>query len=211
MDIDFDRCLGAVTRRVEEAEHAGQPVRRVVLERGYATDPDDLWQAITDPGRLARWFLPVTGTLRPGGHYQLEGNAGGTIEHCEPPSRLDLTWEFAGGMSWLEVRIRADGDGHARLSLAHVCPVDAFWERYGPGAAGLGWDLGLLGLGLHLDGAPRPDEAELAADPAGQAFIADASADWGRAAVQAGTGSTAADLAVRRTTAFYTGQPEPDA
>src|SRR5690606_22050656 len=58
-------------------DHQGRPARVARLMRSYPTTQDDLWDAITNPERIPRWFMPVSGDLRPGGHYQLEGNAGG--------------------------------------------------------------------------------------------------------------------------------------
>ena len=43
----------------------------VRLEDRYGTDIDDLWSAITDPGRLARWYGQVEGDLGPGGEFRL--------------------------------------------------------------------------------------------------------------------------------------------
>jgi hypothetical protein len=43
----------------------------VRIEDRYDTDIDDLWSAVTDPGRLARWYGQVEGDLRPGGHHRL--------------------------------------------------------------------------------------------------------------------------------------------
>src|SRR5580700_10420043 len=43
----------------------------VRIEDRYDTDIDDLWAAITDPSRLARWYGQVTGDLRPGGQFRL--------------------------------------------------------------------------------------------------------------------------------------------
>ena len=59
--------------------------RSVLLGRRYNAPIEDVWDACTDPSRIGRWFLPVTGDLRSGGTYQLEGNAGGEILRCEPP------------------------------------------------------------------------------------------------------------------------------
>ena len=81
---------GEVTRSVSTVELDGAPARRSVVSRLYATGIDDLWDAMTNPERIPRWFLPVTGDLRLGGTYQLEGNAGGRIEECEPPRRCLL-------------------------------------------------------------------------------------------------------------------------
>ena len=37
------------------------------MEDRYDTDIDDLWSALTDPRRLARWVAEVDGDLRLGG------------------------------------------------------------------------------------------------------------------------------------------------
>ena len=163
---------------------------------------------MTNGQRIARWFLPVSGNLEPGGRYQLEGNAGGVIETCEPPSHLALTWEFGEDVSWAEVRIAGDGAGRACLTLTHLTHLSDHWERYGPGALGVGWELGLLGLAFHLaqPAAPKPDEAAFAASRDGKSFITGSSVRWEHAAVAAGTDPGAARAAARRTAAFYTGE-----
>src|SRR5688500_3101682 len=97
--------LGAEFRRVEDREHLGKPAIVAVAIRTYDTTVEDLWEAVTTRERLARWFLPLEGDLEVGGRYQLVGNAGGTITRCDPPEALDLTWEFGGGMSWVQVRL----------------------------------------------------------------------------------------------------------
>src|SRR5260370_40021534 len=68
----------------------------VRIEDRYGTDIDDLWSALTDPGRLARWYGQAEGDLRPGGEFRLyiesadlEGT--GRVEACEPPRRLLVT------------------------------------------------------------------------------------------------------------------------
>jgi uncharacterized protein YndB with AHSA1/START domain len=75
---------------------------------------------VHEPERIPRWFLPVSGELRAGGRYQLEGNAGGTIERCDPPTGFSATWEFGGSVSWIEVRLTVTGNGGTRLELEHV-------------------------------------------------------------------------------------------
>src|SRR6186713_2161510 len=111
---------GAVARKVACIEWEGKPARAVVAVRRYPTGIDDLWQAITDAERIPRWFMPISGELRLGGRYQLEGNAGGTITRCEPPRALGVTWEFGGGMSWVSVTLDAEGEDCTRLTLEHV-------------------------------------------------------------------------------------------
>ena len=95
--------------------------------------------------------------------------------------------------------------------MAHVPPE--FWDQYGPGAVGVGWDGALLGLGHHLLGAPAVDPAAAVAwqtSAQGIEFSRQCSAGWEQASVAAGTDPAAAAAAARRTTAFYTGT-DPDA
>lgn len=208
MQFDFSTYLGGVTRTVSELEREGKPVRNVTLERSYDTTTDDLWDAITNPERLPRWFLPVRGELQLNGRYQFEGNAGGMITECVPPRLVSVTWEFGGGMSWVEVRIASEGIARSRLTLSHICPVDDHWEKYGPGAVGIGWDLGLCGLAVHLHdaGSDRFDEDVFAGSIEGKAFITSAIEDWRRAAVAAGQAPSLAEAAAKLTTSFYTGE-----
>ena len=91
MEIDVARALGLVTRSVRSFEKDGRPASAVTLTRLYDTDVDDLWDAVTSRERIPRWFLPVEGELRPGGKYQLKGNAGGTITACTPPTSAGST------------------------------------------------------------------------------------------------------------------------
>ena len=212
MKFDVEGHLGAVERSVSAPEREGRPARAVTLSRSFATTIEDLWDAATSGERIPRWFLPISGDLEPGGRFQLEGNAGGSITACEPPSHFALTWEFGGDVSWVEVRVADAGNGAARLTLTHTQHVSDHWDRYGPGATGVGWEMGLLGLALHIaqPDAPKPDEAAFAASPDGKALITGSSEGWERAAIAAGTAPEAAHAAATRTTAAYTGEPEPD-
>ncbi len=209
MDFDVEDQLSAVERSVSSTVREGEAARAVALSRSYATTVEDLWDAVTNGERLPRWFVPISGELVLGGRYQLEGNAGGVITACARPSHLALTWEFGGDVSWVEVRFTESGAG-ARLALTHTAHLSEHWDTYGPGAVGVGWELGLLGLAIHLaqPAAPKPDEAAFAASPDGKAFIAGSSEAWAQAAIAAGTDPAAAHAAARRTTAFYTGESD---
>lgn len=213
MELDIAGALGAVARSVSEVEVEGRPARAVTLARSFTTTVDDLWDALTNGERIPRWFLPVSGELALGGRYQLEGNAGGVITECERPSLLSLTWEFGGDVSWVEVRLSDDGPDRARLTLTHTMRLSDQWETYGPGATGVGWEGGFLGLALHVEGPDEPalDEASFTASEEGKAFYAGSSEAWGEAAVASGGDPAAARAAARRTTAFYTGEPEEPA
>ena len=210
MSTDFATYIGVVTRVVESCQHDGRPARKVIARRSYDTGPDDLWDALTNETRLPRWFLPVSGDLRPGGKYQIKGNAGGTITHCEPPKSFSITWEYGGEVSWVTVTLAPERAGRTHLTLEHVAPVDdARWDQYGPGAVGVGWDLTLLGLARHLESGKALDsekEMEWLATPDGKDLIRRSSDDWGRASIAWGTDAAAARAAAQRTTAFYTGE-----
>ena len=141
MDVDVAAVIGAVTREVGTREHAGRPARVVVASRSYPASIGEVWDALTDRDRISRWFVPVSGDLRLGRRYQLEGNAGGQIVECEPPHHLGVTWEYGGDVSWVEVGLTEDPSGGTRLRLEHVAHVDeGRWEEFGPGPVGVGWD-----------------------------------------------------------------------
>ena len=207
MDLDVERLLGAVERSVSSLERDGQAARAVTVARSYATTVEDLWDAATSAERIARWFLPVSGSLEPGGRFQLEGHAGGTITHCEPPSYLGLTWEFGSDVSWVEARLCSDGTGRSRLAITHTALLSDHWHKFGPGAAGVGWEMGLLGMELHLTrpNEPKLDAATFHTTRDGKALIVGSSAGWARAAEAAGTEPDVARAAAQRTAAFYTG------
>ena len=119
MNIDVKQDIGNVTREVSTRAYEGKPARVVVVSRRYDTSPADLWEAITSADRIPRWFTPITGDLKLGGRYQLQGNAGGQILICEPPRHLKVTWEYGGrdelgGGADREGRNRIDTDPRAR-------------------------------------------------------------------------------------------------
>jgi uncharacterized protein YndB with AHSA1/START domain len=202
--MDPTSAIAAVHREVASTTRDGVPARMIVAERMYPSPPDDVWDALTNAERIPRWLLPITGELRLGGRYQLEGNAAGTITTCEPPRHLGVTWEYGGGVSWVDVHLRDDGDG-TKLRLEHVAHIDddEQWKEFGPGAVGVGWDLTLLGLAEHLatGGSVNADPT----DPAGLEFMRLSSDDWGRASIDSGTSPEEAEAAAARTAAAYTG------
>lgn len=211
MTFDVESYLGAVERSVASLERDGQPAKAITLSRSYDTTIEDLWDAVSNPERIPRWFAPVAGDFRVGGRYQITGNAGGTITRCEAPTLFDLTWEFSGYTSWVEVRLASEGATRTRLTLVHIAHDSPHWEQYGPGAGGVGWELGLLGLALHLiDPHTKVDENEFGASPEGQAFMARSAEAWGEAHVASGADPDAARASAKRTAAFYAGAPAPE-
>ena len=211
--IDVKHQISEVRREVGSKVLAAGEARVITISQAYEGSLDDVWDACTNPARIARWFLPVSGDLRLGGRYQLEGNAGGTIERCDPPRSFAATWEFGGQESWIEVSLAEQPDGRIRLELEHVAHVTVeLWAQFGPGAVGIGWDMTLLGLARHLSGH-EPNGPELAAtwlvsDEAHQ-FIALSSELWCEASIAAGTPATEALAAAERVVAGYTGAGPP--
>lgn len=206
--IDVTHQINAVARRVGSRTLEVGEARVVVLSQTYAATVDELWAACTDPERIPRWFLPVTGDLRLGGRYQLEGNAGGTITECEPPHRFAATWEFGDATTWIEVRVSDAGDGRARFELEHVAPVDAHWDEFGPGAVGIGWDLTVMGLALHVASAGEPVDGEAVmawtTSTEGLEFMTLSHGAWRDADIADGTDPEIANAAAVRTLAAYT-------
>jgi uncharacterized protein YndB with AHSA1/START domain len=208
MQIDVPSFIGAVVRRVEDRTRDGTPVRVVIATRRYDTGIDDLWDALTNPERLPRWFLPVSGELKLGGKYQLTGNAGGTITECAPPRRLALTWEFGAQVTWVTVDLSAEGAEATELTLEHMAPVDRHWETYGSGAVGVGWDLSLAGLARHLASGQAQDPAQAQAwamSDEGKAFIRGCAEGWGEADAAGGEDPAKARARAEATAKFYTG------
>jgi uncharacterized protein YndB with AHSA1/START domain len=203
--MDPTAAVDAVRREILDTTREGQPARVIVAERRYTAPPVDVWDALTNPDRIPRWLLPISGDLRLGGHYQLEGNAGGTISECDPPRHLAVTWEYGGAVGWVDVHLAGSGDDTI-LRLEHVALVADFddkWDEFGPGAVGVGWDLSLLGLAEHLaTGADvNPDPTA----PAGLEFMRRSSDGWCRASIAYGTPPERAEAAAARTTDAYTG------
>jgi uncharacterized protein YndB with AHSA1/START domain len=210
--IDVVHQVSSIERRVGSRTLEAGEARTLTVSRVYDTTREDLWDACTDPERIARWFLPISGDLRPGGRYALEGNASGTIERCEPPQRLDATWEYGGETSWIELRLTPEPDGRTRFELEHIAHVgDELWAQFGPGAVGVGWDQTLLGLGLYLAGGddlPERDAVEAwQLSDEGRHFTRLSSERWAEASIAAGTDAADAHAAAARTTDFYSGEP----
>ena len=103
-----DRILGSL----RSAE--GKGIVRV--EERFDTDVDDLWSALTEPGRLAHWIGEAEGDLRLGGEFRFRffasGSEGaGRVEACEPPRRLLLTMALGQpDEDVIEATLAADGD-----------------------------------------------------------------------------------------------------
>jgi uncharacterized protein YndB with AHSA1/START domain len=133
----------------------------VCVEDRYDTDIDDLWAALTEPGRLARWYGQVEGDLRPGGQFRLyigshDVEATGRVEACEPPRRLLVTtreteesWRKGQGVppfdEVIEATLTADGGQTILVIEVQGMPLDkiAFY--------GVGWQIHAENRAAYLD------------------------------------------------------------
>lgn len=210
--MDYSNGFGIEYRVVKDTEHNCQPARVVSGARTYAAETEELWDALTNSERIPRWFLPITGDLKVGGRYQLEGNAGGQITRCDPPGALDVTWEYAENTSWVTVRLEPDDPG-TRLTLEHIMLKDeaseSHWQQFGPGATGVGWDLGFLGMGLHLDTGEAVDQQEShawMASEEGKSFMRACAEAWGKAHIDSGEAPDVALAMAEKTAKAYCGE-----
>jgi len=139
----------------------------VRIEDRYDADIDDLWSALTDPGRLARWYGEVEGDLRPGGEFRLHlesvgWDGTGRVEACEPPRRLlvttretDESWRKGRGAqpfdAAIEATLTADGDQTILVIEVQGMPLDRI------AAYGAGWQIHAENLAAYLAGRERAD------------------------------------------------------
>jgi uncharacterized protein YndB with AHSA1/START domain len=129
----------------------------VRIEDRFDTDIDDLWQALTDPRRLARWLGDIDRDLRLGGefraHFFASGWEGtGRVEVCEPPRRLLVLTkdEEDPEEGAIEVTLTSDGE---RTVLIVEEPVPAGLLA----AYGAGLQVHVEDLAAHIAGGERCD------------------------------------------------------
>jgi uncharacterized protein YndB with AHSA1/START domain len=129
----------------------------VRMEDRFDTDIDDVWSALTDPGRLARWLGEVEGDLRLGGEYRFRffasGSEGtGRVEACEPPRRLLLAHGLGQPhVQVIEAMLAADGDQTILVLEERGMPLDRL------AAYGAGIQVHVEDLAAHLAGRERCD------------------------------------------------------
>jgi uncharacterized protein YndB with AHSA1/START domain len=129
----------------------------VRLEDRFATGTDDLWSALTDPGRLARWLGEFEGDLRLGGEFRarfFDGWEGtGRIDMCEPPRHLLVTTRHVRQTDehTAEATLTADGDHTILILELRGMPVNLLSEY------GAGNQVHVEDLAAHLAGRERCD------------------------------------------------------
>jgi len=133
------------------------------VEDRFDSPIDDVWSALTDPGRLVRWLGEVEGTLRLGGefraHFFASGWHGtGRVEACEPSQRLlvltkDADEPDAPDAHPIEVTLAVDGDETTLVWEERAIPLDLL------AAYGAGVQVHVEDLAAHLAGRERCDAA----------------------------------------------------
>lgn len=130
----------------------------VHMEDRFDTDIEDLWSALTEPSRLARWYGEVEGDLRPGGQYRARVFASGwegtgRIETCEPPRRLVVTGKDPDepGEEVTEATLTADGDQTILVIDQRGLPLHQL------AAYGAGLQIHVEDLAAHIAGRARAD------------------------------------------------------
>jgi uncharacterized protein YndB with AHSA1/START domain len=134
----------------------------VRVEYRYSTGIDELWSALTDPGRLAGWYGQVDGELRPGGQFRVhvEGadvDSTGRVDACEPPHRLQVTTReteesYRRGQGVppydqaIDATLTTDGDQTVLVIELRGMPLDA------TAFYGVGWQIHAENLAAHLGG-----------------------------------------------------------
>jgi uncharacterized protein YndB with AHSA1/START domain len=140
----------------------------VRMQDRFDTDIDDLWSALTDPRRLARWIGDVEGDLRLGGEFHFRffasGSEGtGRVEACDPPRRLLLTMALGQpDEDVIEATLTADGSQTILVWEERGMPLNLL-AAYGAGVQIHVEDLAAYLAGRErVDAANRWDELQLA-------------------------------------------------
>jgi uncharacterized protein YndB with AHSA1/START domain len=141
---------------------AADGVGLVRIADRYDTDIDDLWTALTEPARLARWYGHVEGELRPGGQFRTylaasDIESTGRVAVCEPPARLrlvlretDESYRRGNGVPPYDADIEAtltSADDQTDLAIqVRGMPVDKI------AGYGAGWQIHAENLNCYLAG-----------------------------------------------------------
>ncbi len=113
----------------------------VQMDSLYPTHPEDLWSAIADPERLARWIATIEGDLQLHGAFTASFTSGwtgeGRVEECEPPHRLLLSMmPGTADETVIEARLTVEGDAtrlvieERGIPLAEIGGHGAGWQAH---------------------------------------------------------------------------------
>ncbi len=144
------------TARITGTMHSVDGKGVVRMDGRYDTDIDDLWSAVSDPARLARWVAEVEGDLRVGGAFRATFTSGwegpGRVEVCEPPNRLLVTMSPGDeDETVVEAVLDVDGDQTRLVVEERGIPLAEL------AAHGAGWQAHVEDLGAHVAGQEAAD------------------------------------------------------
>ena len=142
--------------RITGTMHAIDGKGAVRMAGLYDTDADDLWSALTDPERLARWVARVEGDLRLGGEFTARFTSSwegtGRVDECDPPRRLLVTMrEQEDDETVIEARLEAEGEGTRLIVEERGLPLGEL------AAYGAGWQAHVEDLAAYLAGRTPAD------------------------------------------------------
>jgi uncharacterized protein YndB with AHSA1/START domain len=128
----------------------------VHVEDVYPTGIDDLWSAITEPTRLARWLATVDGDLRVGGEFTVAFTSGwdgaGRVDVCDAPHHVQVTtWSDEDAPGVIDATLVAEGAGTRLIIEENGLPLDVYFYH------GSGWQTHIEDLGAYLAGRETSD------------------------------------------------------
>jgi uncharacterized protein YndB with AHSA1/START domain len=130
----------------------------VRIEERFDADIDEVWSALTEPKRLARWYGNIEGELCVGGAYRAHLHSSGwegtgRVEECEPPRRFLVVSKGLSEANEVstELRLTVAGDQTELVVEKRGLPLDLLW------AYGAGNQIHVEDLGAHIAGRERAD------------------------------------------------------
>ena len=148
--------------------------QRLEFRRSWPDPIDDVWGALTEPDRLARWIGTYEGERGPGGtgtftmtHEEQPAGEPMTIVECDPPRRLVVEWTQEEAEDWRVVLDLWSEDGRTHLSFVQVFAADADVTDFA-----MGWHWYLDKFGAEVAGDPAPGDWD--------AFLAEVGPAYGR-------------------------------
>ena len=152
MTDDLEARRGVVTPEPDGS-------RRLEFRRSWPEPVEDVWSALTDPDRLARWIGAYDGARGPGGTgtftmTQEEGEHSGepmTIRECDPPRRLVVEWVQQETENWSVALDLWTEEGRTVLRFVQVFPAGADVVDFA-----LGWHWYLDKLGAEVSRSEQP-------------------------------------------------------
>jgi uncharacterized protein YndB with AHSA1/START domain len=150
-----------MTERTKERPETRSAEGEIVVD----ATPERVWQAVTDPRELVRWF-PLDARVEPGPEgslfmsWQNEFAATMKILVWDPPRHLRTSWSFHQGDEVTQVTdYLIEGKGGSTLirAVTSGLPADASWDGWVEGTR-RGWAFELRSLKHYLErhaGEPR--------------------------------------------------------